>query len=53
MQILHCFVGSIQQYAEEIFNPHRYRPELSAMPSRLSFDRAWVLLPQPGGCGIR
>lgn len=26
MQILHRFSGSIQQYAEEISDPHRYRP---------------------------
>lgn len=26
MQILHPFVGSIQQYFEEIANPDRYRP---------------------------
>jgi hypothetical protein len=27
MQILHRFSGSIHQYAEEISDPHRYRPE--------------------------
>jgi len=27
MQILHRFSGSIQQYLEEISDPHRYRPE--------------------------
>src|SRR5271165_1659099 len=27
MQILHPFAGSIQQYAEEISDPHRHRPD--------------------------
>lgn len=27
MQILHRFSGSIQQYSEEISDPHRYRPD--------------------------
>ena len=27
MQILHPFAGSIQQYAEEIADPDRYRPD--------------------------
>ena len=26
MQILHPFAGSVTQYAEEISDPHRYRP---------------------------
>ena len=27
MQILHPFTGSAQQYAEEVSNPDRYRPD--------------------------
>jgi hypothetical protein len=27
VQILHPFTGSAQQYAEEISNPDRYRPD--------------------------
>jgi hypothetical protein len=27
MQILHPFAGSVQQYAEEIADPDRYRPD--------------------------